>query len=173
MRHPVIDFAAKITKERTLFLYIFRIYQIRLFIQCVYQLEHLLRRVLSVIVKTDDNISRHLSVSGHKRRVLAKVFCEANAVNIRIIPAHFADNSPRIVRRIVIHQDYFILKLTPHKHGIDDISDNVSYSLGTVVAWNDKTDFLHDSILCLAVEVPQCFMNDCFRFLVFNMIIYR
>ena len=112
-------------------------------VQGVDQPEHLLRRILAVIVQGDHNVPRYMPVARHQRGVLAEIPAEADTADMGILPAEGLDDLPGFVRRIVVDQDHFII---PSGMGAEDLLDprcHISHSFGAVVAGNDAADLLH------------------------------
>ena len=63
------------------------IYHIISCFQPLQELSHLVCRCLSIIVKTYQNISRHLMKACHQGSMLSKVFCQIHPADIQIFPA--------------------------------------------------------------------------------------
>ena len=113
-------------------------HQIIALIQLVNEPEHLLRGILPIVIHTYYNITGHMVVPRHQRRVLSKVPGQRNNLNVMILRCKLAEHLQRIVRRIVVDADNLIVIASILLHRALNPCNHVPYGLRRPITRNYK-----------------------------------
>ena len=147
-RHQLIHMASPVAEAGMMLMCISGIHHIGSLFNPLKQLSHFVRRCLSIIIQTHDNVSCHIMKARHQRTVLSEILCKINPLTLclRMVSGgctQLFNCCKGVIRRTVIYHNNLITIILHGGHCIINFFYHMRQCLCRTVTGNYKTDLLH------------------------------